>query len=258
MRSLIAAGVLLASGASFAAPSASLLDEVQQRGTLKVCTTGDYKPYTFLRDDKQYEGIDIALAESLAKSLGVTVEWVPTTWKTLMPDFLDKCDMAVGGVSISLERQKKALFSEPIAVDGKIPFVRCDEVEKYQTVEQLNQPSVRLIEPPGGTNEAFVHRELPKAQLELFHDNTVIFQSVADNKADVMITDSSEAQYQQRNYPTLCAVNPDKPLQYSEKAFLLPRGDVAFKAYVDQWLHLTKATGEYQRIADEWLAKPAK
>jgi cyclohexadienyl dehydratase len=175
-----------------------------------------------------------------------------------MPDFLAQCDMAVGGVSISLERQKKAFFSNPITVDGKIPFVRCDEVEKYQTIEQLNQPSVRLIEPPGGTNEAFVRRELPKAQLELFHDNTVIFKSVADNKADVMITDSSEAQYQQRNYPTLCAVNPDKPLQYSEKAFLLPRGDVAFKAYVDQWLHLTKATGEYQRIADAWLAKPSE
>ena len=28
---------------------------------MRVCTTGDYKPYTFLRDDKQYEGIDIAL-----------------------------------------------------------------------------------------------------------------------------------------------------------------------------------------------------
>lgn len=218
MRSLIAAGILLASGATIAAPTSSLLDEVQQRGALKVCTTGDYKPYTFLRDDKQYEGIDIALTESLAKSLGVEVEWVPTTWKTLMPDFLARCDMAVGGVSISLERQKKAFFSEPIAVDGKIPFVRCDEVEKYQTIEQLNQPSVRLIEPPGGTNEAFVHRELPKAQLELFDDNTVIFKSVADNKADVMITDSSEALYQQRNYPTLCAVNPESPLQYSEKA----------------------------------------
>ncbi len=257
MRSLITAGILLASGATFAAPSSSLLDDVQQRGTLKVCTTGDYKPYTFLRDDKQYEGIDIALAESLAKTLGVKVEWVPTTWKTLMPDFLaGNCDMGVGGISISLERQKKAFFSDPITVDGKIPFVRCDEVEKYETIEQLNQPSVRLIEPPGGTNEAFVHRELPKAQLELFHDNTVIFKSVAENKADVMITDASEAMYQQRNYPTLCAVNPDKPLQYSEKAFLLPRDDVAFKAYVDQWLHLTKATGEYQRIADTWLAKP--
>ena len=109
MRFLIAAGLLLASGASFAAPSASLLDEVQQRGTLKVCTTGDYKPYTFLRDDKQYEGIDIALAESLAKSMGVKVEWVPTTWKTLMPDFLAQCDMAVGGVSIGRGLPARAL-----------------------------------------------------------------------------------------------------------------------------------------------------
>ncbi|MBA1274184.1 transporter substrate-binding domain-containing protein [Stutzerimonas azotifigens] len=259
MKSLISAGLLLASGAAFAAPSASLLDEAQQRGTLSVCTTGDYKPYTFLREDGDYEGIDIALAESLARSLGVEVQWVPTTWKTLMPDFLaGKCDMAVGGVSISLERQKRAFFSDPITVDGKIPFVRCDDVDKYQTIAQLNQPSVRLIEPPGGTNEAFVHRELPKAQLELYHDNTVIFRHVAENKADVMITDASEALYQQRNYPTLCAVNPDKPLQYSEKAFLLPRDDSAFKAYVDQWLHLSKATGEYQRIADTWLAKPAQ
>ncbi|TLX64013.1 ArtI protein [Stutzerimonas nosocomialis] len=259
MKSLISAGLLLASGAAFAAPSASLLDAAQQRGTLSVCTTGDYKPYTFLREDGGYEGIDIALTESLARSLGVKVQWVPTTWKTLMPDFLaGKCDMAVGGVSISLERQKKAFFSDPITVDGKIPFVRCDDVDKYQTIAQLNQPSVRLIEPPGGTNEAFVHRELPKAQLELYHDNTVIFRHVAENKADVMITDASEALYQQRNYPTLCAVNPDKPLQYSEKAFLLPRDDSAFKAYVDQWLHLTKATGEYQRIADAWLAKPAQ
>lgn len=108
MRSLIAAGVLLASGASFAAPSNSLLDDVQQRGTLKVCTTGDYKPYTFLRDDKQYEGIDIAMAESLAKTLNVKIEWVPTTWKTLMPDFLaGNCDMGVGGISISLSDRRK-------------------------------------------------------------------------------------------------------------------------------------------------------
>jgi cyclohexadienyl dehydratase len=259
MKTLLAAGLLLASAAVSTSASASLLDSVQQTGALKICTTGDYKPYTFLREDGRYEGIDVALAESLAKSLGARVDWVRITWKTLMPEFLaGHCDMAVGGVSISLERQKKAFFSDPIIVDGKIPFVRCDEAGRYQTVEQLNQPQVRLIEPPGGTNEAFVHRELPKAQLELFHDNTVIFQAVADNKADVMITDASEALYQHRDYPTLCAVNPNKPLQYSEKAFLLPRDDVAFKAYVDQWLHLAKATGEYQRIVDQWLAAPAK
>ena len=48
-------------------------------------------------------------------------------------------------------------------------------------------------------------------------------------------------------------MNPDKPLQYGEMAWLLPRGDVAFKAWVDQWLHLAKASGEYDRIAARWL-----
>ena len=33
--------------------------------------------------------------------------------------------------------------------DGKIPLVRCEDVRKYQTVAQLNQPTVRLIEPAG-------------------------------------------------------------------------------------------------------------
>ena len=33
-------------------------------------STGDYKPYTFLKEDGSYEGIDIDMAESLAKSLG--------------------------------------------------------------------------------------------------------------------------------------------------------------------------------------------
>lgn len=61
--------------------AASRLDDVIARGTLTVCTTGDYKPYTSLRSDGGYEGIDIAMAESLAKSLNAKINWVPTTWK---------------------------------------------------------------------------------------------------------------------------------------------------------------------------------
>jgi cyclohexadienyl dehydratase len=127
-------------------------------------------------------------------------------------------------------------------------------VRKYRTIDQINKASVRLLEPAGGTNEAFVHAYLPKAKLTLTHDNLGIFQQLVDKKADVMITDASEAQYQQKRYPKLCAVNPKKPMQYGEKAYMLPRDDLSWKLYVDQWLHLAKATGEYQSIIDQWLA----
>lgn len=252
MKKLLPFALLVAAGS---ASAQSNLDKVLQQKVLTVCTTGDYKPYTFQKEDGTYEGIDIAMAGSLAKSLGADIKWVKTSWKTLTPDFVSgKCDIAMGGISVTLERQKQVFFANPLDIDGKIPLVRCTDVKKYRSIEQINKPSVRLIEPAGGTNEAFVRAYLPKADLTLSHDNMAIFQQLADRKADVMITDTSEALYQQKRYPKLCAVNPERPMQYGEKAYMLPRDDMSWKLYVDQWLHLSKASGEYQKIINQWLA----
>ncbi|PMS22652.1 ArtI protein [Trinickia dabaoshanensis] len=249
------------SGGAFAqtapAPAAvsagSRLEAVLARGTLRVCTTGDYKPYSFLRSDGKFEGIDIDMAESLAKSLGVQAEYVKTTWSNLMNDFLAKCDVAVGGVSTSLERQKRVFFTQPYMIDGKTPIVRCGDVEKYQTLAQIDQPATRVIVNPGGTNERFAKQYFTHAKLTVYPDNVTIFKQILDGKADVMVTDASETLLQQKLNPGLCSVHPDKPFQYGEKAYMLPQGDVTFQQYVDQWLHLSRETGQFQSISDKWL-----
>jgi cyclohexadienyl dehydratase len=233
--------------------STSRLDEILARGTLRICTTGDYKPHSFLRPDGQFEGIDIDMAQSLARSLNVKPEFVKTSWSNLMSDFAAKCDIAVGGVSVTLERQKRAFFTQPYMVDGKTPIVRCADADKYQTVEQIDQPSVRTIVNPGGTNEKYAKQFLTHSQLIEYPDNVTIFKEILDGRADVMVTDASETLLQQKLNPGLCSVHPDKPFQFAEKAYLLPRSDVVFQQYVDQWLHLSRSTGEYQSIFDKWL-----
>ena len=255
----IASAVLLsacAAAPSAGAPAAaapSRLDDILARGTLRACTTGDYKPYSFYRQDGTFEGIDIDMTESLAKSLGVKAEFVKTSWPNLMNDFLAKCDVAVGGVSTTLDRQKRAFFTEAYQVDGKTPIVRCADVDKYQTVAQIDRPSVRVIVNPGGTNERFAKQFLQHATLVPYPDNVTIFKQILAGKADVMVTDASETMLQQKLNPGLCPVHPDKPFQYGEKAWMVPRGDVVFQQYVDQWLHLLRASGEYQTISDKWL-----
>ncbi|MBF5012268.1 transporter substrate-binding domain-containing protein [Burkholderia pseudomultivorans] len=245
-----------AAHAQAATPSpaaASRLDEVLARGTLRVCTTGDYKPYSYYRADGRFEGIDIDMAESLAKSLGVKADYVKTSWPNLTADFVAKCDIAVGGVSTTLERQKRAFFTQPYVVDGKTAIVRCADADKYQTVAQIDRPDTRVIVNPGGTNERFAKQHFTHANLSVYPDNVTIFKQILAGKADVMVTDASETLLQQKLNPGLCSLHPDKPFQFGEKAYMVPRGDVVFQQYVDQWLHLALSTGEYQAISDKWL-----
>ncbi|KAA0597831.1 cyclohexadienyl dehydratase [Azospirillum lipoferum] len=232
----------------------SRLDAVLSAGTLRVGTTGDYKPFTYLNPQTQkFEGMDIDLAEAMGKALGVKVEFVKTSWSTLLPDLLaDKYDIAVGGVSVTLERQKKALFSAPLMRDGKTPITRCENKDRFQTVADIDKPGVRLIVNPGGTNEKFARANIRTAQIEVHPDNVTIFDQIVAGKADLMITDAVETRLQQKLHPELCAVHPDRPFDFSEKAFLLPR-DIVLKLWVDQWLHQTVATGQYQAVFDRWL-----
>ena len=85
-------------------PSGSRLDDIMKSGKLRVCTPGDYKPFSLARPDGTYEGIDIDLMQSAAKALGVQIEMVKTAWPKLMDDFLEKCDIGVGGISVSTDR----------------------------------------------------------------------------------------------------------------------------------------------------------
>ncbi|MFC6066810.1 transporter substrate-binding domain-containing protein [Streptomyces ochraceiscleroticus] len=233
----------------------SLLDTVPRRGTLRVCTTGDYRPFTsWDRKTETYSGVDIDMARDLAKSLDAKAVFVPTTWASLVAD-LDggRCDIAVGGVSITLPRARKLAFSEPTRTDGKTPIVRCEDKDKYRTLEDIDKPETHVVVNPGGTNEEFARSHLKQAKITVHNDNNTIFDEIVAGRADVMMTDASETLYQAKLHPELCSVHPDEPFTFAEKAYALPRKDFQFKGYVDQFVHLAKHDGTYEKYEDEWM-----
>ncbi|WP_158773149.1 transporter substrate-binding domain-containing protein [Cobetia sp. L2A1] len=232
----------------------STLASVQKSQVLKVCTTGDYAPFSHREDNGEFEGIDIDMAGALANSLGASVETVPTSWPTLMDDFTSgKCDIAMSGISVKLDRQALAYFSLPYQTGGKTPIVRCDDIKKYQTVEQINRPEVRITVNPGGTNERFADEFLSDATRVAHNDNRTIFDNIIEGRADVMVTDAIETQLQASRHPELCSVHPEAPFTFSQKGYLLPMGDNIWKAYVDQWLTQMQGTGEQAAIFDKWI-----
>lgn len=234
--------------------AASRLDRVKSTKKLRVCTTGDYRPFTYVDPKtKHRSGIDVTMARNLADSLGAKISWVPTSWKNLMPDFLAKCDIAMGGISISTERAQQATFTEPVLTEGKTPITLCSKVSDYDTVAEINKPGVRANTPEGGTNETFARAHYPKAKIIVWKDNNTIFDQIVAGKADVMTTDASETVWVAKTHPKLCAVHPKKPFDFSQKAYLLPRGDDDWREYVDTWLNIAQHDGTWTGATTPWF-----
>ncbi|MFP5021281.1 transporter substrate-binding domain-containing protein [Pseudonocardia phyllosphaerae] len=245
-------------GCGGAAPDASAgsptLDRIARSHELRVCSTGDYRPLTHL-DRGTWRGIDVDMAADLAGKLDAKVTMVPTTWKTLTDDVVaGRCDIAVGGVSVTPDRAAKAAFTIPYLRDGKTPIVRCPDVARYSTVEQIDRPGVRAVVNPGGTNERFAREHLTKATIVPYPDNNTIFDAVADGRADLMVTDAIETRWQAAQHKgVLCSVHPDQPFTDSQKAYLTPPGDPAFTERVNGWLRTALDDGTWERFARPWL-----
>jgi cyclohexadienyl dehydratase len=251
-RLIVLAGLALVDPA---AAQTSRLDDILARGVLRVGTTGDYRPFTALdKASGAYSGFDVDLAQSLGAALGVRIEFEPTSWPNLTKDFeAGAFDIAMGGVSVTLDRAKKGFFSAPYMREGKTPIARCADKDKYQTLAQIDRPGVSVIANPGGTNERFDRANLHAAQIVLYGDNLTIFDQIARGDADVMITDASETRFQQKLHASvLCAIHPEKPFDFAEKAYWMPR-DPALKAFVDQWLHLSMENGSFAALYSKWF-----
>jgi cyclohexadienyl dehydratase len=143
-------------------------------------------------------------------------------------------------------------LSTRILQDGKTPITRCENAATFTTLTEIDRPGVRVITPPGGTNEAFDRAHLRHANIIVFPDNTRIFDDLVAGLADVMITDATETRLQHKLHPELCSVHPDQPFDFGEKAYLLPR-DAAFQQWIDEFLHIQMQTGALNATIHRWL-----
>jgi cyclohexadienyl dehydratase len=237
-----------------AAAAQSRLDEIVARGTLRVGLTGDYRPFSIRdKDTGAYSGLDVDMAGDLATALGVRLEIVPTTWATLLADLgSGRFDIGMGGISITLPRQRVALFSDPVMRVGKAAIARCADRDRFGSLAAIDQAGVKVLVNPGGTNERFDRNALHAAEIVTIADNLAIFDALAAGQGDVMITDAVETKLQQKLRPVLCAIHPEQPFDFGELGYLLPR-DVVFKQFVDQWLHVAVESGIWARLESRYL-----
>ncbi|KAF1023087.1 MAG: Cyclohexadienyl dehydratase [Paracidovorax wautersii] len=237
---------------AFAGPR---LDQIMDSKTLRVGTPGDYRPFAIKTAAGGYEGHDIDVIEKMAKELGVTVQYVPTSWPNLLADLqANKFDVAVGGITRNATRLRRIDMLPGYAPFGKVALVQTADQAKYQSLADLNRPGVRVIKNPGGTNEAFVLANLTQAQVSTHDKNAEIPGLIAAGQGDVMITETYEALYYAHADARLTAKFIDNPLTpKSYLGFMLPVDDADYTRVMNYAWDLIDKRGGLQEAATRWL-----
>ncbi|AJC48661.1 transporter substrate-binding domain-containing protein [Allofrancisella guangzhouensis] len=211
---------------------------------LLVGTTGDYAPFSIYDENiKSFSGEDIQLIKDFAKFKGENVEFVKTTWKTAEQSLKDGLfDVFVGGVTITLERQKLFVFSNPLASFNKSAMSLCENVDKYKNYQDIDSPNTLIIENRGGTNEKFALQKVRNAKILIINDNKQAIKSITEGidgiRPDIMFTDTVEIAYQHSINSKLCQIPVKVDNNISYKAFMFNKteeGRELVKEF-NQWL----------------------
>jgi cyclohexadienyl dehydratase len=231
------------------------VQRIQERGTLLVGTTGDYRPLSYREADGNYWGFGIEIAKKIAEHIGVGIEYVQTSWPTLTADVQAEpqtFDLAIGGITITDTRKETMLMSDGYLANGKTILCRSSDADRYQSLADIDKPEVRVMVNPGGLNEKFANENLPHATIIVWQKNEEIPSQVAEGHADVMITEITEAPWYVQNDPRLAAPLIEKPFTHGEIGVLMRKGQDDLLALVNAVIARMKADDTLRKLHEKY------
>jgi polar amino acid transport system substrate-binding protein len=82
---------------------------------IRIATSGDYPPFTYIDSNGQVQGFEIDLARAFCAEMRVTCEFFVQDWSGLIPALVaGKYDALLASISITEDRKKEVSFSDPI------------------------------------------------------------------------------------------------------------------------------------------------
>ncbi|HWK21602.1 MAG TPA: cysteine ABC transporter substrate-binding protein [Ureibacillus sp.] len=171
--------------------STSAIDEIKERGTLRVAVFSDKPPFGYVDANGDNQGYDVVLAKRLAKDLlgdESKVEYVLTEAQARV-DLLksDKVDVVLANFTVTPERQEQVDFANPymkVAIGVVSP-----NSAPIESVEQLE--GKKVIVTKGTTAEAYFMKNHPEIELVKYDQNTEAFEALKDGRGDAMAQDNA-------------------------------------------------------------------
>ena len=256
-----AAALLLVSSLPSPAAAQSVLDDIKQRGELRVAGVL-YRPLISPRPSGEYVGIDVEIMKRMAADLKVKLNIINSEWSTAVAGIEAKKWDIVPAICITDKRREVVDFSDSYITIGATLTTLAGNPKGLTSVEAFNRPEVVFAVPTGSWSESVAKEVAPKATLKGFGQSTSadLIQEVVAGRADAVVLDTPiQTTVALAAFGDKLRIVPghNKPLDVRacKVGYAYFKGDKKMAAYIDDFVKKLRETGQLEALTKQYMTE---
>jgi L-cystine transport system substrate-binding protein len=250
LKKLFVAGLIGATFTAVTAHAEDLLDQVKQRGTLRIGLEGTFPPFNSKAANGELVGYDVDIAKAVAAKLGVKPEFVTTEWSGIIAGLqAGKFDVIVNQVGVTDARKQTLDFSPAYTYSAAQLIQRKDDTRQFGSLEDLKGKKLGV---GLGTNYMDMAKSVPGIDVVTYPGAPEYLRDLAAGRIDAALNDRlmlayllKNSQLPLRTGATVGAGNPS--------AIPFKKGNPKFAKAIDDAMTQLEADGTFSKISDKWF-----
>lgn len=222
-------------------------------GKLVFGTNAEFPPFEFISTNgviENYDGIDIAIADQIAKDNGMTAEISNMEFDSLLIALSNgQIDAAIAGMTVTEERKKSVDFSTSYYVATQVIIVREDS--DITCADDLADKFIAVVQ--GYTGETCIS-ELGY-NYESFKKGTECVMELVNGKCDAVVIDSATASKYVGDNEGLKIVEDDTVFGSEEYAIAVQKGNTELLNKINASIEKMLSDGTIANLGDKYTSQ---
>ena len=240
----------LAAAAPLTGVAGPVLDRVKASGTVRVCIWPDYYGITFSDPrNQQLSGIDIELSAQFAQDLQARLEYVDSSFVTLIDDVKSgRCDVAMFAVGMLPQRMEQLRFTRPY-LRSDIYGVTTKANRVVRQWADIDKPGVLVGVQAGTFMEPVMGAALKQARMVVVRPPATRERELEAGRIDVFMTDYPYSRRLLDNADWAELIAPPAPFHVLPYGYAVKPGDAEWLATMEAFVQRIRADGRLDAAA---------
>lgn len=230
------------------------LSNIIKNGEIRIGMTGNQPPYNMKSKNGRLMGYEVDLATVLAESMGVKLKIVELPFSELLPALQNgKVDAVMSGMTITPERNLKALFAGPYTLSGKSILTKSKVLAEISEAKEANSRQYKITCLKGSTSEKFVGLFMPDTEIIPVDNYDMGVDMVLNDQADALVADFPICVVTMLRHQDEGLITLDEPLTIEPIGMALPSGDPQYLNLVENYLSALELSGAFEVLDEIWF-----